>query len=53
MKVLLGVVIAASVLTTSVQASNIMDELTETETTADCAEDTSYSLLRGNNLNYG
>ena len=53
MKVLLGVVIAATVLTTSVQASNIMDELTETETTADCAEDTSYSLLRGNNLNYG
>lgn len=30
-----------------------MDELTDTETTADFAEDTQYSLRRGNNLNYG
>lgn len=38
---------------TSVQASSIMDELTELETTGDFAEDTSYSLWRGNNLASG
>ena len=32
---------------------NIMDPVTAEETTADFAEDTSYSLLRGNNLNFG
>lgn len=37
----------------SVQASSILDEVTDTETTEDFAEDTSYSLLRGVNLNYG
>ena len=37
----------------SVQASSILDEITELETTEDFAEDTSYSRLRGNNLNYG
>ena len=36
-----------------VQASSIMEMLTDTETAGDYAEDTSYSLLRGNNLNYG
>lgn len=30
-----------------------MEVLTDTETTGSFAEDTSYSLLRGNNLNYG
>lgn len=34
-----------------VQASSILDEVTET--TADFAEDTQYSILRGNHLNYG
>lgn len=37
----------------SAQASSILDEITETETTEDFSEDTSYSLLRGANLNYG
>ncbi len=37
----------------SVQASSILDEVTEMETTEDFAEDTSYSRLRGNNLNFG
>lgn len=32
---------------------NIMDSVTAEETTADFAEDTSYSLLRGTNLNFG
>ena len=36
-----------------VQASSILDEVTELETTEDFAEDTSYSRLRGNNLNLG
>lgn len=37
----------------SVQAATIMDKLSETETVEDSAEDTSYSRLRGNNLNHG
>ena len=36
-----------------VQASSILDKVTSEETTEDHAEDTSYSLLKGNNLNYG
>ncbi|MDO4339347.1 MAG: DUF6147 family protein [Eubacteriales bacterium] len=37
----------------AVQASSILDEITETETSEDFSEDTSYSLLRSNNLAYG
>lgn len=33
--------------------SNILDDIASLETTNDSAEDTSYSLLRGNNLNFG
>ena len=38
-----------------VQASslNLMDKVTELETTEDSAEDTIFSRLRGNNLNFG
>ena len=36
-----------------IQASSIMDRVTTAETTEDHAEDTSYSLLRGNHLNSG
>lgn len=50
---LVGMLCITPVLATSVQASSIMDEVTDTETTEEYAEDTSYSLLRGNNLNYG
>lgn len=32
---------------------SILDEITGTETNADYAEDTEYSLLKGNHLNYG
>ena len=39
--------------TVQASASSILDEVMGTETENDCAEDTSYSLLRGNNLNYG
>ena len=40
-----------SISSVTVQASSILDEVTET--TADYAEDTSYSLLRGSHLNSG
>ena len=43
----------ASIFPSSVQASSILDGVTDLETTADFGEDTSYSRLRGNNLNYG
>lgn len=35
------------------QASSILDEIAETETTEDYAEDTSYNIFRGNHLNAG
>lgn len=50
----LAVGIIALMMSTSsvvIHASSILDEVTET--TKDYAEDTSYSLLRGVNLNYG
>ena len=36
-----------------VQASSILDDISMEETTEDYAEDTKYSLLRGNHLNSG
>ena len=36
-----------------VSAASLLDEVTPLETDADFAEDTSYSLLRGNNLSFG
>lgn len=47
--------ILSSVVLTSVpvQASSILDKLTSEETIGDYAEDTSYSRLKGNNLNFG
>lgn len=50
---LIGALSVATAFSTSVQASNIMEKVTDTETTEDFAEDTSYSLLRGNNLGHG
>lgn len=35
------------------ESVSILDEVTGTETNADYAEDTEYSLLKGNNLNFG
>ena len=58
-KKLIGTCILACVLTINgmfpitAQASSILDEITEMETTEDFAEDISYSRLRGNNLNFG
>lgn len=51
----LAVGMIASVAGTSVpvQASSILDKVTSVETTENYAEDTSYSRLKGNNLNYG
>lgn len=46
-----GILAAANVTSVSAQTTSILDEVTETD--ADYAEDTSYSLLRGTNLNYG
>lgn len=48
-----GILSITTVAPASVQATSILEEVTETETTEDFAEDTSYSLLRGANLNYG
>lgn len=39
--------------TTSILDETADEELTDEETTEDFAEDTSYSLLRGTNLNFG
>ncbi len=36
-----------------VSAASLLEEVTPLETDADFAEDTSYSLLKGNNLNFG
>lgn len=56
----LGLAVLAGMLSLSmimpasaVQASSILDEITEAETLEDFSEDTSYSLLRSNNLAYG
>lgn len=50
--VLIGMISLVSA--SSVSASNgILENITELETTENYAEDTSYSLLRGNNLNFG
>lgn len=46
-----GILAAVNVTSVSAQTTSILDEVTETD--ADYAEDTSYSLLRGTNLNYG
>lgn len=35
------------------EENNLYDEVSETETDEEFAEDTTYSVLRGNNLNYG
>ena len=48
-----GMLAAVTVSSVPVQASSILDEVTDLETTEDFSEDTTYSLLRGNNLNYG
>lgn len=48
-----GMLAAVTVSSVPVQASSILDEVTDLETTEDFAEDTTYSVLRGNNLNYG
>mgnify|MGYP001625228767 FL=1 len=48
-----GLLSSVTVTSVPVQASSILDEITDLETTADYAEDTSYSRLRGNNLNLG
>lgn len=58
-KRILGIGLAAGILTlvtatsVPVQASSILDKVTSEETTESFAEDTSYSLLKSNNLNYG
>ena len=56
-KLMLGLAVGISCImlqssSTIVHASSILDEITE-ETVEDYAEDTSYSILRGNHLNFG
>lgn len=48
-----GIIASGTISGVSVQASSILDEVTDLETTEDYSEDTSYSRLRGNNLNSG
>lgn len=45
-----GILALGNATMVSAQTTSILDEV---ETTADYAEDTSYSLLRGNHLNFG
>lgn len=49
----MSTLLVASTSVTTVQAESIMERVESTETTEDSAEDTSYSLLRGNNLGHG
>lgn len=51
--ILSGIISCNMIVPITVQASSILDEVTAEETTEDFAEDTSYSLLRGANLNFG
>lgn len=49
-----ALMISASIINIApVSASSLLDDVGITEINGDYAEDTSYSLLRGNNLNYG
>ena len=49
--ILAGMLAVLSV--TPVSAASLLDEVKPLETEADFAEDTSYVLLRGNNLSFG
>ena len=49
--ILAGMLAVLSVM--PVSAASLLEEATPLETEADFAEDTSYSLLRGNNLSFG
>lgn len=48
-----GLSVGMSVTPVLAETTSILDEITDEETTEDFAEDTSYSLLRGTNLNFG
>lgn len=49
----LGMIASVTLTTVPVNASSILDKITSEETAEDFSEDTSYSLLKGNNLNQG
>lgn len=49
--ILAGMLAVLSVM--PVSAASLLDEVTPLETEADFSEDTSYNLLRGNNLSFG
>ena len=48
-----GMSVSTCVTPVLAETASILDEITEEETTEDFSEDTSYSLLRGTNLNFG
>ena len=48
-----GILTSVTVTSVPVQASSILDKVTCEETAGNCAEDTSYSRTKGNNLNLG
>ncbi len=49
----MSLLLVSNTIPVSVQANSILDKLISSESTDDVAEDTSYSLLKGNNLNLG
>ena len=51
--VLTGVLTVSNLTPISVYASSLLDKITSSETSEDSSEDTSYSRLKGNNLNLG
>lgn len=48
-----GIMASMSMTSVSVNASSVFDKVISAETTEDFSEDTSYSRLKGNNLNFG
>lgn len=50
---MVGILATVTVSPVFANTGSIMERIEGTETTEDSAEDTSYSLLRGNNLNFG
>ncbi|MDC7290632.1 DUF6147 family protein [Blautia schinkii] len=46
-------IVSSIIATYPVSAASLLEDVGITETDADFAENTNYSLLRGNNLNYG
>lgn len=51
--ILIGTIVLMNISPVYAATDSILDAVTDLETTENFSEDTSYSLLRGNNLNFG